>query len=232
MSQTITWLHLSDRHAGKPGLAWDANRVIDTLVANLKKMENDFGLHPDLIFFTGDAAFGQLGSGPGQSLADQFATAHQFLTSVREAFDPPIPIEDLFLVPGNHDVSRKAAGKALTEWLDRQQDAAVVNDLIEHGDEDWPRYMERLAAYREFLETTGYSLLLEDPNRLVYTALRPIAGINVGIGGFNSAWSCCRDGEKAKLWMGSRWQLERVRASAQAGSTLHRAHAPSVELAK
>ena len=34
--------------------------------------------------------------------------------------------------------------------------------------------------------------------------------MKVGLAGFNSAWSCCRDGEKGKLWLAGRWQVEEL----------------------
>jgi len=228
MSRTITWLHLSDLHAGKPGASWDASRVIETLVSDLEKMERDHSLHPDFIFFTGDAAFGQMGSGPGQTLTEQFATAQQFFTSVRQAFTPEIPSANLFLVPGNHDLDRTVVAEDQTFWLDSQKDRSIINKLIEAGRPQWQRYMERLAAYREFLKTNDYSHLLDDPERLVYAAVRQAAGVTVGIGGFNTAWSCCRDGEKSKLWMGSQWQLEQVHSKlGQAAVSIVLMHHPS-----
>ncbi|MBN3878466.1 hypothetical protein [Nostoc sp. JL23] len=50
MTQTLTWLHLSDIHACKPRTGWDAKRVTDTLCKDLKKTQERYGLRPDLIF--------------------------------------------------------------------------------------------------------------------------------------------------------------------------------------
>jgi 3',5'-cyclic AMP phosphodiesterase CpdA len=105
MPETLTWLHLSDLHACKPRMGWDARRVTDTLCTDLKRMQNQHGLRPDLIFFTGDAAFGQIGKARGEAIVDQFREAHDFLTAVREVFTPAIEQRNLFIVPGNHDVN-------------------------------------------------------------------------------------------------------------------------------
>ncbi len=65
---TLTWLHLSDLHACTPKSGWDADRVLETLVADLDRLQREQGLRPDLIFFTGDAAWGEFGSeGEGSS---------------------------------------------------------------------------------------------------------------------------------------------------------------------
>ncbi|MCP4659315.1 MAG: NACHT domain-containing protein, partial [bacterium] len=58
----------------------------------------------------------------------------------------------------------------------------------------------------------GLKHLLDDPERLVYGAVRSVAGLQVGIAGFNTAWSCCRDGERGRLWMAGKWQQGVLRA--------------------
>ena len=230
VSRTITWVHLSDLHAGKPGMGWDARRVIETLVGDLKKMESDHDLHPDFIFFTGDAAFGQIGTGPHETLAGQFALAQEFFDAVRGAFKPKVRRSRLFFVPGNHDVNRQVVGADQTYWLDNEKDPYQIYKLMEKGGPQWQRYMERLAEYRMFLEDKGYSHLLSDAGHLVYGVVRNVAGVKVGIGGFNSAWSCCRDSsiERGKLWMGGRWQLEQMWSRlTDAGITIALFHHPA-----
>src|SRR6266498_5236863 len=71
MATTITWLHLSDLHAWKKR-NWDANKVLKTLQADLKRMEEDYDLHPNLVFFTGDAAQGHMSEAEGDKLVDQY----------------------------------------------------------------------------------------------------------------------------------------------------------------
>jgi hypothetical protein len=84
--------------------------------------------------------------------------------------------------------------------------------MIHAKEVQWKRYMERLDAYRTFLADAGYDHLLQDPERLIYTARREVNGVRVGIAGFNSAWSCARDGENGKLWLAGRWQAEHLLA--------------------
>ena len=87
MAATLTWLHLSDLHACKPLTGWDATRVTDTLCTDLKRLQDQYSLRPDMIFFTGDAAFGHIGTSRGEAIVDQFREAHDFLTAVREMFE-------------------------------------------------------------------------------------------------------------------------------------------------
>ena len=46
---------------------------------------------------------------------------------------------------------------------------------------------------------------------MCYAVPREIRGLKVSIVGLNSAWSCGRDGEKGRLWLGGRWQIGHLR---------------------
>ncbi len=204
---TLVWLHLSDLHLCRAKTGWDAHRVLDCLRDDLRLMESTCGLTPQFVFFTGDAAFGHVGSGKGESLVEQFDDAHRLLEEVRGVFQREIPRANVFLVPGNHDVDRREVAPDQTDWLDRQTDAQTITDLIHGGGTQWRRYMDRLSAYRAALARHGYDHLLQDSDRLIYAAIREIGNLKVGIAGFNSAWSCGRDAERGHLWLGGDWQI-------------------------
>lgn len=207
--QSIVWVHLADAHLCEKMTGWDAHRVLEPLRSDLSKMENDFDLHPDFIFFTGDLAYGNL---PESSISDQFEEGRSFLDTVRTVFSPEIPPFNLFIVPGNHDVNFDEVAESETNWLDKlievQEEEAVrtINEMLRSANKQWQRFVERLSNYRSFLESAGYSHLLEDRERLVYSDIRTVAGIRVGIMGYNSAWSSHHGEEKGKLWLGD-WQI-------------------------
>ncbi|MBG1271957.1 leucine-rich repeat domain-containing protein [Nostoc sp. WHI] len=213
MAQTLTWLHLSDIHACKPRTGWDAKRVTDTLCKDLKKMQEQYGLRPDLIFFTGDAAFGHIGSGEGKSIAEQFREAHDFLTTVRESFQPAIEQRNLFLVPGNHDVNRNKISRFEKQALESISSLDEVTSFVQDAGIEWQRIIGRLDDYAHFLQTYGYDHLLTSREHLIYADAREVAGLRVGIAGFNSAWSSSGAGriEIGRLWMAGRFQLETLR---------------------
>ncbi len=202
----LTWLHLSDLHACSPKFGWDADRVLETLVADLRRLQDRHGLRPDFVFFTGDAAFGEFGTQGEETIAGQLGYFAKFLREVRTVFVPEVDLADVFLVPGNHDVNRRMVSPDQTDWLDRQRAIDPVVALMQQGELHWRRTMERLGDYRAFLSGHGLRHLLDDEDRLIYAAVRPVAGLRVGIAGFNTAWSSCRDGEKGKLWMAGKWQ--------------------------
>jgi len=205
-SQSIVWLHLSDLHFCKLKSGWDVPRVLEPLIKDLKYMEKEYALLPQLIFFTGDVAFGNYGSGPGSMLSEQYEDIEKFLTEVREAFTVKIHKINLFLVPGNHDVDRSESTEQQTTWIEQQSKPDKITQLIQGGKKEWKQFMERLTPNRQFLQKHEYTHLLNDSERLIYAEVREISGVKIGIGGFNSAWNCGRDGEKGKLWLGGDWQ--------------------------
>ncbi|CAG1021851.1 hypothetical protein MTYM_01293 [Methylococcales bacterium] len=108
-NNSIVWLHLSDLHLCKPKTGWDCRQVLTFLTKDLQRLEELQGLRPDMVFFTGDAAFGAI---PESSLAQQYSEVAQFLDSVRTAFSIEIPKGNVFLVPGNHDINCQKQGGA------------------------------------------------------------------------------------------------------------------------
>lgn len=217
MSETITWLHISDTHFCNAENGWDSEEIFTSFFDDLKKMKADYKLCPDLIFFTGDVALGHVGNSSGLSLKDQYEEAKEFLEKIRNVF-PKVPISNIFIVPGNHDVNRTLITDDQTEWLEKlrkdkpENGRSRINKLMIENGVQWKRYMERLNDYKGFLENNGYKHLLEeDPDRLMYSIIRDINGFKVGIAGLNSAWSSYGgDEDKAKLWLGT-YQISQAR---------------------
>jgi len=214
MNKIITWLHLSDLHACPAKTGWDAHHVTKSLCDDLRELQRDHKLRPDLIFFCGDAAFGQLGDKPGMSLHNQYKAVQQFLDEVRSSFKPELTHRDIYLVPGNHDVNREDIDNTQTAWLrDPKRSLDEIVSMMQAGKAQWRRYMERLEDYKSFLKANGYDhLLTDDKNRLIYADARELAGLRIGIAGLNSAWSCFGgQDEKALLWCGGKYQVEELR---------------------
>jgi predicted MPP superfamily phosphohydrolase len=205
----LTWLHLSDLHAFEPKTGGEARQVLGRLREDLKRMEQEHQLTPDLIFFTGDAVFGHTKT--GLAIAEQFRAASDFLEGVRGAFSKPVPKENVFIVPGNHDVDRSFATPDQAVWM-AGATLEEITTMVGAGELQWRRYAERLDGYRDFLNTNGYGHLLANPKHadwLMFAVCRMVGpnGIKVGIAGLNSSWSCGGDGGKGRLWMAGGWQL-------------------------
>ncbi|MCP4702820.1 MAG: CHAT domain-containing protein [Gammaproteobacteria bacterium] len=229
----ITWLHLSDLHLCSPKTGWDTDRILKALLADLRKMEQKHDLSPDLLLLTGDLAFGQT---KDSSLQAQFEDVSLLLEDIRNSFRHPLAAENIFPVPGNHDVERDKVLKSQSEYLERlagkdhEQARKTINEMLRDAGPEWQAHVQRLAAYRQFLETVCPHLLQEpdgDGKRLIYAQQRKINGLTLGIAGLNSAWSCGRNQEKGKVWLGGQWQLRTLhKRLEQSDITLALAHHP------
>jgi 3',5'-cyclic AMP phosphodiesterase CpdA len=210
-NRTITWLHLSDLHFCNPQTGWHAKNILYQLVNDLEHMEKVHNLRPDILFFTGDLTYGEIGKRKGLRLRDQFDEARDFLREVQNRCQ--IANERVFLVPGNHDTNIKEVRQEFSEYLDKQQDDKYVTDLFNTPGKI-AAYMIRLNEYRSFLEKYGFSHLLRRGRcDFLFAEIVEINGVRIGIGGFNSAWSSSGigDKEKGKLWLAANYQLNTIR---------------------
>lgn len=212
MSRYVTWLHISDLHLCEPRSAWQTDKILQKLREDLRKLEEQEGLRPDFVFVTGDVAYGHLGDKPGFNLGDQYDDATLFLQEVLTTYQPALPVERLFIVPGNHDVHRGLVLESTTSWLDAQRKSGQglprILKMVRDRDGEWRSIIARLEAYREFLgKKLGATHLLTHPEHLIYSQLVEVQGLKFGIAGLNSAWSCVRDGEKGALWLAGEWQV-------------------------
>lgn len=205
---TVTWLHLSDLHLCEPKNGDERRRVLKTLREDLAELRADHRLEPDLIFITGDLAYGHLGRGK-RALKSQYAEVHSFVESVRKMYPTEIPQDRVFLVPGNHDVDRRKVLPRSTEWLQSRSDWKDVAEMVRDGDQRWKEFAARLSAYKQFLKRSGYTHLLSDPKRLIYANEVNIRDVRIGIAGLNTAWSCSRRCEGGQIWLG-RWQVDKL----------------------
>ncbi len=215
-SKTVTWLHLSDLHLCNPKSGWEADTILNALKEDLEKLKTEQKLQPDLIFVTGDIAFGQLGEGDGKSLKEQYDEAGYFLLEICDIFS--IPFNNLYIVPGNHDINRSVVNPVMHSGFDAKMKKIgeysaiedALNKLLKEKGTDWKDFIKRLDEYKAFLEDMGLTHLLKEPDYLYFSETRKINGIPVGIAGFNSAWSCYPEAEKGKLWLAGHWQIENL----------------------
>nr|WP_306264365.1 metallophosphoesterase [Pararhizobium sp. IMCC3301] len=89
----ITILHISDAHFGSPDEKGEQDRLTNSLITSA----HDHGWEPELLVFSGDLSF----SGTGE----EFEKGQDWLLRLLSKW----PNCKLFIVPGNHDVTRNAA---------------------------------------------------------------------------------------------------------------------------
>ncbi|QPO18246.1 metallophosphoesterase [Pseudomonas sp. Y39-6] len=207
----LTWLHISDIHFS-PKKEWrdSASResLIDYLVEHFK---DGYLPKPDLIFCTGDIAFGNM---PGMPLKEQYDIAQKFFDEILNICgtgSDPFPKDNLFLVPGNHDVNRKSinsdAQLTLENWAsDASSHIDKINQRFADRSIEFSSAISRLDEYGDFIKR--YLPHQSDPeNRHVYSTTRTINTVTVGIAGFNSAWTCAGDEDDRNIWLAGQWQF-------------------------
>ena len=217
MMSTVTWLHLSDIHF-HPSSEWHNSPTRDALLAFLKdKFANDPDLKPDFISCTGDIAFGQTSSSP---LDDQYKQARVFFKQLLLCCgdgDKPLDKKRLFLVPGNHDINRKMVSKFAQMSLNTMAEDSPANiKEINQGfadlNMDIQGAMNRLAEYNQFIQS--YLPHQHDKaGRCFYARTITVNDIDIGIAGFNSAWSCAGEEDDRHLWLAGQWQFNQAQTA-------------------
>lgn len=212
--QQLTWLHLSDIHF-HPALNWRDAHSHETLLKYLERcFIEDPALRPDLIFCTGDIAFGEAHRAP---LAEQYNDATSFfekLLVVCGRDGVALAKERLYVVPGNHDVNRKSINGDAQDSLYRKTEQSakyvdVINQRFDDRQIEFQQSMDRLKEYASFVKI--FLPHQHDPdNRLRYAHVIPVNDVKIGIAGLNSAWSCAGDEDDRKLWLAAEWQLNKA----------------------
>ena len=123
MSQTIRLIHISDLHARVANKAQIALRV-QAFLDDLSRQ----GQRIDAVLFTGDMAFA--GRPEEYDLAERI-----LLTPLMQRFG--LSKEQIFVIPGNHDVDRSVvdpfAEEGLVKKLQSSEDAETVLEHPQHS---------------------------------------------------------------------------------------------------
>lgn len=216
MTPKLTWLHISDIHFN-PKNEWCDSTARESLIEYLKEIfEKDESLRPDLVFCTGDIAFGELSD---TTLSEQYKSAKEFfdaLLAICGSKGEQLPKECLFVVPGNHDINRKSinshAQKALHEFSESPLNhSATINQQFNTFSIEIKDAFTRLNEYGIFIQEYLPHQVDKD-GRFVYICKKVINDLTVGIAGLNSAWSCAGPEDDRHIWLAAEWQFNKTRS--------------------
>jgi predicted phosphodiesterase len=181
MSNQIRWLHLSDFHFGKSAFeqAFSSKKIID----HLKAMHKE-GINPDFVFITGDVA------NSGKKIEfDDFT--NNLLIPLMDLYGAEF-IDNVFVVPGNHDLDRNTHdGFSKEKFL--KTDSEYFHPTVE-GQARRKMLVERFALFCEHVPCNGIKEF--SMSNGAFALSRQVGKHDVGIVGLNTAWLC--DGEKDK----------------------------------
>lgn len=176
----LTWLHLSDWH--QKGRDFDRKVVRDALLTDLRQREK---IAPalrqvDFVVFSGDMAW--------QGKLEKYQAARELL------FEPvlntlELRAKDLFIVPGNHDLSRSHVAEMLPPELAKplETDELVQKWLIDEK--------KRSRALEPFEDFAGFvaGFAGQKPPAYANAWSGFIGDKTVGILCLSSAWMCGRN---------------------------------------
>jgi len=208
----INWLHISDIHF-RAIERWRDKETRDALLACIKdQIEYQNIAKPDLIFCTGDIGYGDEHN---QKLSEQYEDAKEFFRRLLQI--TRLETDRLFLVPGNHDVSRGLINKITSpQYLTMADNSHAhidrINADIGNLTNEYTECMNRLQTYKNFV--SEFTPHLHEEKNAHYTRSININGNNIQITGLNSAWNCSGEEKDRKLWLGARAQLNGVDRSA------------------
>jgi predicted phosphodiesterase len=182
--QKITWLHLSDLHFRvNEQDTFDRDIVLKSLLDDLQLLRSRSTIRIDFIVVTGDIAY--------SGKAEEYALARAFLDSLLASTS--LSREQLFIVPGNHDVDRDTISFGAESIADRiNREAAsgfqrAVHKVLTTRD-DRNLVFQRLQSFMQFVQGYSYKHLTYDDTGLFFVSELHIAGQRIAIIGLNSSW--------------------------------------------
>jgi 3',5'-cyclic AMP phosphodiesterase CpdA len=195
----LTILHVSDPQFGAHHLfggngLTPADQAQDTLFRrlhdDLAQLEDEQGLLPDLLVVTGDLA--------ERGLRSEFKQVTEFLSALSEAAQ--IPRRHVAIVPGNHDINRKACE---AYFADQESDEA------EPVPPYWPKWRKFSAAFADFYaDVDGVTFTPDEP-----WTLFEMPELSVVVAGMNSTIAESHRDADHYGWVGEhqlRWFADRL----------------------
>ena len=208
---TLRWLHLSDIHFSN-GEGYEIKRMRDSIIDKLKEVFEKNKV--DFVVISGDLTY-QGGS--------YDANLKKFIESLVEVSG--VSIDELFIVPGNHDLRRTQTRSILLNGM-RTEQFKFEKETIEQLQKDFKKYMTfynkvkdengnyiyrlvKKGKYNIFLMNTAFTAGTdEDDGKLIlekdsfYEEIKQLKDqescINIAIG--HHPISCFMSGNQEKIW--------------------------------
>ncbi|MCB9701893.1 MAG: metallophosphoesterase [Myxococcales bacterium] len=210
--QVLTaWVHVSDIHFGhgKPSHQWDQQLITADILRDLREvLRGGATPTPRHVFVTGDIAFSGGGRRPVAG-SSEYQLAATWLDGLAEVLG--LGRDQVFLVPGNHDVDRgvERADRDVRRLLQlARAGTEPLDELLQH-DEDVARLQQRMAAFVDFARSFGPAARKDFHGGLWWRHSVALAeGVRLRICGFNTGLLSADDEDQGKLAVSARQLAE------------------------
>ena len=213
MDTLFRWIHLSDIHTGHGDTTnvWDQRLVLEEIVKDIALQRRSQPEPPfDAVLVTGDIA----NTGAGR-LASEYADAAAWLRSVGNAAG--VTPQQIFVVPGNHDVDRGADKDAAVKQLvtDLREGRKNLDEALTQP-EQRATLAHRMERYLEF--AGAFAPVGADADARLHWVHRLVArsGLAVRLVGLNTTLLAAGDDDQGKLRVGMK-QIGQAFANTQEG---------------
>lgn len=192
----LRWLHLSDFHTGKD--SYGQRKLFKSIHVHMKE-QKEKGVLPDLIFITGDIA--------NQGKQEEYMEfSDEFLLPLVDIYDSPPKI---YIVPGNHDVSREKCSLAASSLYSAAKNDSPFFDTDEKGLALRQEIFDRFSGFRNGPSADGICVSAEGifEKKAFFCDILRIGTIKTGIVGIHTAWLSNSDNDKEQLACG-KWIMQ------------------------
>jgi predicted phosphodiesterase len=188
----INWIHISDLHF-RESENYDQKVVTDSIIQDLKETIEKDGRIIDLIFITGDLTY--------SGKVEEFAIFHKFLEKL--ILVTSVSINDIVVVPGNHDVNWNDVPFLLKEASNlinsREQVSQIMGSL-----EERKNFLIGLNNYNNYIKST-FPWASKTEDSFYHTINYEINEVKIAVLALNSAWlSSPKSNNKGNLVLGER----------------------------
>lgn len=200
--KSFKWLHLSDFHVGKD--EYGQIKLFRYILEHMST-EKDKGCIPDAVFITGDIANG--------GLEEQYNIfINEFLLKLLDIYEN---LENVYIVPGNHDLNRDKCSIAAKSLYEVLKDSPNFFDTNEKGKECREEIFPRFEGFKNFINSDycfSAKKIFEEKGYFNNSVSKE--GNKIGIVGINTAWLSKSDKDKENLTPG-KYMLEEALESVE-----------------
>ncbi|TWR72949.1 metallophosphoesterase family protein [Pseudomonas marginalis] len=186
-SSTFSWLHISDFHAGMSGAKNLWIQVKERFHQDIRQHFEKNG-SIDLVVFSGDIT--------QKADPSEFQQAFDELSELWELFSSLGASPKLFIIPGNHDLTRPKGDSTLLTALDAwRKRASNIQSLLAREDHSYRKeLLEAFSNYLIFvakLRLSNIPILMDSVGAIPgdCSGVLRVNGITIGLIGLNTAWS-------------------------------------------